>query len=123
MFRDTDGGNSQIVEVDRFGDGEGFVVDGKFDRRKNFAEFSMLKNFNEVHSFLMFNPISQVGGGKVEKLFGGTVIGNDAKFRRVYLEIELRFSEFHKKRSFTFGALSVTICLDRFEIIVLDNVP
>ena len=123
MFRDTDGSNSQIVEVDRFGDSERFVVDGKFDRRKDFAEFSMLKNFNEVHSFLTFNPSNKVGGGKVEKLLGGAVIGNDAKFRRVYLEIEFRFNEFHKKRSFTIGALSVTICLDRFEIIVLDNVP
>ena len=111
MFRDTDGGNSQVVEVDRFGDSERFVVDGKFNRRKDFAEFSMLKNFNEVHSFLTFNPSNKVGGGKVEKLLGGTVIGNDAKFRRVYLEIELRFSEFHKKRSFTIGALSVILCL------------
>lgn len=86
-FGNANGKNGAIERVDWLGDGEGFVVDEKFDRRDNVAKAFVIEQFAEFDSSMLLDPILQVGTGQIEELFGESVVGNDDSSCRSDLDV------------------------------------
>ena len=89
------------------------LVNEDSEGRNDFAEFLMVLEFDKIARFALIH-IVEVVFCEGSNFFGETVVGEVNGFGRVKLEVFRCFNFFHKKRSFTIGALSVTIRLDRF---------
>ena len=108
-FGDGGAKNGAVKLVERLREHESFIVDGEFYRREHFAESFVLQNLDKINRILLGNPILQVGKRQIKELLGKPVIGHDKFFRRIDLEVLPCLNLLHRKRSFTFGAVSVIL--------------